>query len=263
MGEQYVQKPIALDAYEALAERYSELAETKVENGYIEHPAMRAQLGGAGEISGSKILDAGCGPGILSSYLVKHGAEVTGFDISPKMIALASKRLNNSGDADKAVCESSNVGKANFFIADLSMPLPMLADSTFDIVASSLAIDYVRDWSVPLREFWRVLKVGGRLVFSLMDPAGAFLWYKPTAAFGVQKVSASWSGFGGESVVVTSHYRPFEEVINPVIAAGFTLRKVVNMKPILALKEKNPEKFEEYNSHPAFMLIEAWKDRQN
>jgi len=57
--------PIAFEAYEKLAEAYSRFAEGKAENGFIEHPAMRKQLG---VVKGLKILDAGCGPGILASY---------------------------------------------------------------------------------------------------------------------------------------------------------------------------------------------------
>jgi hypothetical protein len=52
--------PVALEAYEALARRYSDIAETKAENGYNEHPAMRAQLGA---VKGLRVVDAGCGPG--------------------------------------------------------------------------------------------------------------------------------------------------------------------------------------------------------
>ena len=148
-------RPIALDAYEALAGRYSELAPEKAENGYIEHPAMRAQLG---DVRGKSVLDAGCGPGILAAWLVEQGADVTAFDISPTMIGLAQQRLQ---------------GRAPAFIADLAAPLPSLHDGTFDIVASSLALGYVRDWSVPLGEFRRVLRSGGRLVFSVQHPLSA------------------------------------------------------------------------------------------
>lgn len=154
-------KPIALDAYEKLAERYSAIAESKAENGFIEHPAIKSQLG---EISGCRVLDARCGPGILTSYMLTKNAIVTAFDLSPKMIELARRRTSD---------------KARFFVADMGEDLPNLGDQEFDLVVSSLAIDYVRDWSAPLREFFRVLKPKGRLVFSIQHPLGAFLWYKP------------------------------------------------------------------------------------
>lgn len=54
------------DAYELLAERFSEIAETKAENGYIESPAMRAEIG---NVSGLSLLEAGCGPGFLATHM--------------------------------------------------------------------------------------------------------------------------------------------------------------------------------------------------
>ncbi len=234
-------RPIAIDAYEALAVRYSALAETKAENGYIEHPAIRQQLG---DVAKLKIVDAGCGPGILSAYLISQGAEVTAFDVSPKMVELAHLRTQ---------------GKAKLHVADMARPLEFLESGHFDLVASSLAIDYVRDWANPLREFHRALKPRGRLVFTVQHPLGAYLWYNPPTAFGVHYVEAKWSGFGGEPVVVPDYYRSFEEIVNPLLQAGFSLVRVTDTKPVGALKEVDASRFEKYSRIPTFMCIEAEK----
>ncbi len=234
-------KPIALDAYQALAERYSQIAESKAENGYIEHPAIRKQLG---NVKGKVVLDAGCGPGILATYMLNEGADVTGFDISPNMIELARQRSE---------------GRAKLFVADMASPLAFVESGKFDIVASSLAIDYVRDWTVLLSEFWRALKPGGRFVFTIQHPLGAYLWYNPPTAFGVQYVEATWEGFGGAKVVMPDYYRSFEEVINPLIQAGFVIKQIVDAKPIEALKAKDPKKYEKYSKVPTFMCLEAVK----
>ncbi len=234
-------KPIALEAYEELAVSYSAIAESKAENGYIEHPAIRKQLG---DVQGLKILDAGCGPGILASYLISKGAIVTGFDISPQMIALARKRIGEN---------------FKLFVADMAKPLDFLPKDEFDIVASSLAIDYVKDWTTPLNEFYRVMKKDGRLVFTVQHPLGAYLWYKPDSAFGVQYVEATWRGFNEKPVVVPDYYRSFEEMINPLLQAGFILKYLFDTKPIKALKEKDPIRFEKYSKIPTFMCIEAIK----
>jgi ubiquinone/menaquinone biosynthesis C-methylase UbiE len=237
-------KPIALEAYENLAERYSQIAESKAENGYIDHPAMRKQIG---LVQGLNILDAGCGPGILASFLIANGATVTGFDLSPKMIDLARQRTKNN---------------AKFFVADMARPIPDLNDSGFDLVVSSLAIDYVRDWKIPLREFHRVLKPNGRLIFSVQHPMAAFNWYKPSTAFGVHYVEATWRGFGGEPVVVPDYYRSFEEMINPLVSSGFSITKIADTKPIEELKKIDLERFEKFNRQPTFMVIEACRVNQ-
>jgi 2-polyprenyl-6-hydroxyphenyl methylase/3-demethylubiquinone-9 3-methyltransferase len=91
---------IAYDAYEKLAQAYSDVAEQKAENGFIEHPAMRAQLG---SVRGLAVLDAGCGPGIMAGYLINSGArKVVGFDVSPSMIDLARTRTNGNAELHNA-----------------------------------------------------------------------------------------------------------------------------------------------------------------
>lgn len=247
--------PLALVAFEELAERFSERAETKAENACIEQPAMRALIG---DVRGADVLDAGCGPGILARYLVDSGARVTAFDVSPKMIALARRRLAEPEGRRIADPAAPHVADpVALHVADLAKPLEFVTDAAFDLVVSSLAIDYVRDWSVPLAEFRRALRPGGRLVMSVQHPLGAYLWYQPPSALGVHVVRATWRGFGGDPVVVPDHYRSIEEILNPILEAGFTLRRIVEARPVPELAEINPEHYEKYTKTPTFLLIDA------
>ena len=108
-------KPIALEAYEVLAERYAAIVDSKGENAYVERPATLSLLP---DVKGKRILDAGCGPGSYSEWLVNHGAEVIGVDVSPKMIEMAKRRLRN---------------RVQLYEADLNKPLSFLEDGSFDI----------------------------------------------------------------------------------------------------------------------------------
>lgn len=67
------EEPIALEAYEKLAERYAALIDTKAENAYYERPATLSLLP---DVKGKRVLDAGCGSGLYSEWLLDHGAEV-------------------------------------------------------------------------------------------------------------------------------------------------------------------------------------------
>ncbi len=237
-------KPIALEAYEKLAEAFSEKAPAKAENAYIEQPAMRKAVG---DVRGLKIFEAGCGPGILAEYLVHEGAKVVAFDVSPKMIELARAR---------------NPKNATFFVADGAQPLPLdtAHNGQFDMVVASLAIDYIKDWSVPLAEFHRLLKPKGKFIFTIQHPLGSWNWYKPECAFGVQYVEASWKGFTDEPVTMPDYYRSFEEVINPLITAGFKILRVEDLKPIDALRTLDPYKFGKFMKLASFMCVTVEKE---
>lgn len=52
---------------------------------------MLAQL--SQDLTGTRILDAGCGPGMMSIELAQRGAEVVGVDIAPALIKIAQTRL--------------------------------------------------------------------------------------------------------------------------------------------------------------------------
>ena len=239
------ERPIALDAYEALAEGYAQKAQTKAENGFNEHPAIRAVIG---DVGGLRALDAGCGPGFMLAYLAENGAaEIIGVDISPRMINLARRRIDAGGDRSGA----------SLYVADLAQPMPFLQDAHFDLVTSSLAIDYVCDWSAPFGEFARILKPGGRLVFSVQHPMASYAWLKPPSPFGVHYCEVVWRGFTTTPVTVPDYYRSFDEIINPVIKAGFRLAGVTETKPAPALRDIDPYKFERGMQAPTFMVIDA------
>ena len=84
------EKPIALDAYNTLADAYASVVDTKPHNAYYERPATLSLLP---DVNAKIVLDAGCGPGVYSEWLVDHGAKVTGVDASPPMVELAKRRL--------------------------------------------------------------------------------------------------------------------------------------------------------------------------
>jgi 2-polyprenyl-3-methyl-5-hydroxy-6-metoxy-1,4-benzoquinol methylase len=68
------------DHYDSFAESYARSNGSGLFNAYCERPAM---LKLAGDVHGRRVLDAGCGSGLLSEALRARGAIVTGFDSSP------------------------------------------------------------------------------------------------------------------------------------------------------------------------------------
>src|SRR5579863_7658851 len=143
--------PAGINDYDSFAEAYTASNETNLVNAYYERPAMLAL---AGDVTGRRILDVGCGAGSLLAALRDRGAIVTGIDKSAGMVEQARRRLGD--DADLRV-------------AELGSPLPF-PDDTFDDVTASLVLHYLQDWGPPLTELRRVLKPGGRLIMSVDHP---------------------------------------------------------------------------------------------
>lgn len=94
---------------------------------------------------GMKVLDAGCGEGVLAFLIVQKGAHVTGCDISEPNIRECKRLAKERG--------LSNV---EFAVAD-SEHLPF-EDDAFDLVVSSHVLEHLPDFDQGLREALRVSK---------------------------------------------------------------------------------------------------------
>jgi predicted TPR repeat methyltransferase len=98
-----------INDYDSFAEAYAAETEANLINGYYTRPAMLAL---AGDVAGTRILDAGCGAGPLSEALRDRGALVTGIDKSagiPRPIphASCSPMASRISRASFASCSSS------------------------------------------------------------------------------------------------------------------------------------------------------------
>lgn len=232
-------EPIALAAYEALAEAYAAAVDTKPHNAYYERPAMRSLLP---EVRGKRVLDAGCGPGVYAEWLVARGAEVVAVDVSPKMVALARQRLGAAATVRQA---------------DLAQPLPFLDAAAFDVVLCPLVLEYIEDWDRTFAEFYRVLRPGGHLVFSVTHPFFDYLYFGSENYFETERVGSAWGGFGPERVYVPSFRRPLGATLNPLLEAGFRLEQVLEPQPTEAFKKADPKHYAELSRAPCFVCFRA------
>ena len=191
-----------------------------------------------------QVLDAGCGPGVYAEWLVEHGALVIAFDANRKMVRLARKRLGK---------------KARVLQADLENPLDFALDGSFDIIVAPLVMDYVKDWSVVFREFYRVLKPSGVLVFSMEHPFGKYYDHQAISNYyDTDLVQYTWHGFG-MPVSVPSYRRPLGAVLNPLVEAGFSLDRLLEPLPTEQFKIAEPQDYEKLVHSPGFMCIRAVK----
>jgi ubiquinone/menaquinone biosynthesis C-methylase UbiE len=121
-----------------------------------------------GTVSGGKVLEIGCGRGIgIPIILDRFGAAaVDAFDLDPRMVARASRRV-------------ARRPSTRLWVADCTA-VPV-ADATYDAVFDFGIIHHVPDWRAALREVARVLKPGGR--FYAVEVFGGFITHPVTRIF--------------------------------------------------------------------------------
>lgn len=110
-----------------------------------------------GDVSGKQVLEIGCGGGQSCIALAKQGAHAVGIDISDEQIAFA-RTLAAQEQVDVSFKRSS--------ATDLSA----FQTDAWDIVLSIYAFPYLAELPFCLAECYRVLRPGGRLIFSLDHP---------------------------------------------------------------------------------------------
>ncbi len=107
-------------------------------------------------LEGKRVLDVGCGGGILSESMAARGATVTGIDMGEAPLAVAKLHLLESGV------------KVDY----QRIPVEMLADErpgTYDIVTCMEMLEHVPDPSSVIQSCAELAKPGGNLFFSTIN----------------------------------------------------------------------------------------------
>jgi SAM-dependent methyltransferase len=244
----------ARGVYDAMAAAYV-ADEGNAYNSLYERPAMLALLG---DVAGARVLDVGSGAGALAAELVARGARVVGVDVSPEMVAAARARVAAPAGAEAPVCAAppaSAAPGAEFLVGDVADgALRGFADGSFDVVAASLVLHYVRDWEPLLGELARVVRPGGRVVFSTHHPELiARGWPEAGQGKDVDLVHDRWTK-GGEEYDVRFYARSFAAMEAAIGAAGLTIDEWVTPRPLPACESADPVAWERLSTRPWFVF---------
>lgn len=107
---------------------------------------------------GDKVLDIGCGTGLLSLKLLKAAdCSVTAVDNSEKMLAIFADKVKKLNLRSQVACELMDADSIKF------------PADTFDIVASTLAIHHLKEKLNPIRKIYRIVKPGGVFLIGEID----------------------------------------------------------------------------------------------
>jgi 2-polyprenyl-6-hydroxyphenyl methylase/3-demethylubiquinone-9 3-methyltransferase len=119
---------------------------------------IRSHLAGSSDASltGFKLLDIGCGGGILSESLAECGAVVTAIDRSEKIIGIAQAHQRDSGSS------------VDYQVIDTAL-LASTHPASFDAVLAMEVLEHVADIVTFLRECVTLVKPGGHFFFSTIN----------------------------------------------------------------------------------------------
>ncbi|WP_067668914.1 class I SAM-dependent methyltransferase [Nocardia miyunensis] len=168
-----------------------------------------------GDISGKRILEIGCGSAPCSRWLAAHGAHPVGLDLSRGMLERGRAAMTRSGPRVPLVQAGAE-------------ELPF-ADESFDLACSAFgAVPFVADSARVMREVARVLRPGGRWVFSVNHP---MRWIFPDDP-GPDGLRATMPYFDRTPYVevddednptYVEHHRTVGDRVREIVAAGLVL----------------------------------------
>ena len=109
-----------------------------------------------------RLLEVGCGPGVMLPDLVSMGLEVHGIDVSAEMIRRAEQRMASHLLASRCHVRVGDVERLRY------------PDASFDAVLSMGVLEYLPNYAAALHEISRVLKPGGCAVLTVPNQASAY-----------------------------------------------------------------------------------------
>lgn len=105
-------------------------------------------------LKGLRVLDVGCGGGLLSEALAREGADVTALDLSPVFIEIAKEHARQSGlKIDYKCCPVGEI-KPGYL---------------FDVIVCAEVLEHVDDVPCFLKDSIRLLKPGGLYFFETIN----------------------------------------------------------------------------------------------
>lgn len=223
-------------SYESIASKYAATVDTKPWNAYYERPAMVSLFP---SLANAKVLDVGCGSGWYAEYLLSCGATVTAFDFNAEFVALTRTRVDQH---------------ATVLQADLANSLAFAEDGEYDAVICPLVMHYLRDWQPTFREFHRLLKPGGVLLFSTHHPFADWQDYNTEDYFAVALLEDEW-----DEGKVRFYRRPLTVMSQDLDATGFCIERLLEPQPTEDFRLVHPEGYNRLTKSPGFLVIRARK----
>lgn len=148
--------------FDAVSEAYAQRYDEKSPGGYAFRVRKQRLLELLHE-DGGKLLDVGCGPGVMVEDLLRLGYELWGMDAAPSMIDECRKNFGRVEQAHFAVGNATHIEFPN---------------ESFDTVICMGVIDHVEEDELAIKEMLRVLRNQGTLLIAFPNRYSPWGWWR-------------------------------------------------------------------------------------
>ena len=236
-----------MTAWDANAERRTQQITSGIDLSYL-HVLMPAVINSLPRPDGRawrKVIDAGCGPGVLAEELAGEGWSVTGVDQSSTMIEIAKRN-------------STRPGNPTFVEGELVQLPALFKAGSFDAVVANMSLTGLDDARPALRAFRAALRRRGRLVIADTHP---WFWrqykghtelsyWETVALVEPFTISLDPKPLPAPTRVV---YRSMQDLCEAIAWAGFVVERLMEPRPDPEMEARYPRPWR----YPRFVVIAA------
>lgn len=177
---------------------------------YYERFYIRSLLS---DVKNKKVLDAGCGPGIYTNWLLENNSFVTALDFSSEMLKIVQKNAINKNNL-------------KIIETDLNKKIP-IDDNYFDIILCTMVLLHIKNWDNIFSEFNRILKKSGKFIFMTVHPFADI--NEDSNYFEIENTEEEWTDF---NIKLYGYRRSFENIFKIIKNNGFIISELIEPKPL-------------------------------
>ena len=207
-----------------------------------------------GEVKNLVVLDIACGEGYNTRILARKGAEVTGVDFSEQMIRFAQQAEEKERlDICYRVMDAASLGE--------------VSNNHFDLVTCFMSLQDIKDFRKAISEVARVLKEGGRFIFSIPHPCTEQIRLnkhegKTRAAeryFGATEYTIDWNmNRLAKPFRTTSFHRPLAAYFDALYKSKLSVKRLIEPQPRQAELNRFPG-LQDVQVMPQSVIVESIK----
>lgn len=197
------------DTWDTIADWYAD----RIRHGSAMHEFARDVLLDAlpADMTGERVLDLGCGEGLITRATASRGATAVGIDPTARLIERAQ------------AVEAATPTGATYRVDD-GCTLATVPDDSTDWVTAGLSLNNVPDLDAAIRSIRRVLVSAGRLAFTVPHPcfeAPQARWVGADRLIGRYAAEGPWRSAAGVRRA-GNHHRTISRYLTALIDHGFT-----------------------------------------